>query len=183
MYSTSILINVSLSVQRMPLADTLCLPAAQRKQATALVVMMDEHVDSILVPISGCDLITCKNKCFSYFSHSSINRNDARVNCQTWGGDLASIASAGENAAVDSIRSSSADGFCWIGLNDFDTEGTFVWSDGSGSSYRNWAVGQPNNFNDEDCAFVLPIFWDDLPCSHTLPCYYCSILIGKSPAK
>ena len=143
--------------------------------------MINEHVYSILVPSSGCNLITSENKCFSYFNHSSINWNDARVNCQTWGGDLASIASADENAAVDSIRSSSAAGSCWIGLNDIETEGTFVWSDGSNSSYRNWNDGEPDDFNDEDCVHVLPIIWNDLPCSHTLSCYYCSILNGKSP--
>ena len=137
-------------------------------------------VYSILVPSSGCNLITSENKCFSYFNHSSINWNDARVNCQIWGGDLASIASADENAAVDSIRSSSIDGSCWIGLNDIETEGTFVWSDGSNSSYRNWAGSAPNNTGgNEDCAHVEPITWNDLTCNISLPCYYCSLLNGE----
>jgi hypothetical protein len=30
----------------------------------------------------------------------------------------------------------------WIGLNDFS--GTFAWSDGSTSTYRRWATGEPN---------------------------------------
>ena len=141
--------------------------------------MVNEHVYSILVPSSGCDLITSENKCFSYFNHSGINWNDARVNCRTWGGDLASIASAEENAAVVSIRSPSEAGSCWIGLNDIGTEGTFVWSDGSNSSYRNWVGGAPNNVGNEDCAHVGPITWNDLPCNNIHLCYYCSLSNGE----
>ena len=132
-----------------------------------------------LVPSRGCNLITSENKCFSYFSHPSINWYDARVYCQTWGGDLASIASAGENAAVDSIRSSSAVGSCWIGLNDIGTEGIFVWSDGSSSSYRNWDGGAPNNVGNEDCVHVGPNIWNDLPCNNIHLCYYCSLSNGE----
>ena len=148
------------------------------------IVMMNEHVYSILVPSSGCNLITSENKCFSYFTHTGINWYDARVECQIWGGDLASIASAGENAAVVSIRSSSDEGSCLIGLNDIETEGTFVWSDGSSSSYRNWDDDEPNDdLGNEDCTHVRPTNWNDLPCDHLLNCYYCSLLNGKSTTK
>ena len=138
-----------------------------------------------LVPSSGCNLITSDNKCVSYFTHTGINWNDARDECQTWGGDLASIASAGENAASNSIRSYSEAGDCWIGLNDMGTEGTFVWSDGSSSSYRNWDDDEPNDLGgNEDCTQVRPtIPWNDLRCSDTLHCYYCSLSNGKSTTK
>ena len=36
-------------------------------------------------------------------------------------------------------------GSCWIGANDLETEGTFVWSDGTELDYTNWYPGQPNN--------------------------------------
>ena len=35
--------------------------------------------------------------------------------------------------------------YCWIGYNDIDNEGTFVWDDGSTSTYTNWADGEPND--------------------------------------
>ena len=66
-----------------------------------------------------------------------------------------------------------------VGLNDIGTEGTFVWSDGSNSSYRNWISGEPNNAGDEDCAHSQPITWNDLPCSQPVACYYCSLLNGE----
>ena len=34
-------------------------------------------------------------------------------------------------------------GDCWIGLSDVSIEGTYVWIDGSESTYREWNSGQP----------------------------------------
>lgn len=38
----------------------------------------------------------------------------------------------------------------WIGLNDTDQEGTFVWTSGEAVTYTNWADGEPNNSIDHD---------------------------------
>ena len=38
----------------------------------------------------------------------------------------------------------------WIGYNDAETEGTFVWDNGETPGFENWAAGQP-----EDYVFVL----------------------------
>ncbi len=61
----------------------------------------------------------------------------------------------------------SVGGFGWMGLNDHETEGTFVWSDGDSSTYRNWADGEPNDENDEDCGLMqanLDYKWNDAKC-------------------
>ena len=65
---------------------------------------------------------------------------------------------------------------CWIGLNDIDNEGTFVWADGSGSTFRFWASGQPNDDQDnQDCVETYgDVSWNDLPCDYTVTCYFCS---------
>ena len=49
----------------------------------------------------------------------------------------------------------------WLGLNDIETEGTFVW-DHSGteasSSFNNWSGRQPDNGrNIEDCAHLVRV--------------------------
>ena len=36
--------------------------------------------------------------------------------------------------------------FFWIGLTDLFEEGNFVWFNGDKSTYRNWELGQPDNF-------------------------------------
>ena len=35
---------------------------------------------------------------------------------------------------------------CWIGLNDYDNEGTFVWTDGSARDYDHFSPGEPNDY-------------------------------------
>ena len=43
----------------------------------------------------------------------------------------------------------------WLGLTDVETEGIFLWEDGSSLSYKNWNVNEPNNCcGEEDCAQV-----------------------------
>lgn len=46
------------------------------------------------------------------------------------------------------------DKLIWIGLNDLETEGNWVWIDGVQSTSANtfWYRTEPNNIGDEDCA-------------------------------
>lgn len=74
---------------------------------------------------------------------------------QAWavahGGYLATIDSAEENAFIfDSLRDDVTDIGAYIGLNDLDSEGDFVWASGDPLIYENWAPGEPNNAGDED---------------------------------
>ncbi len=69
-------------------------------------------------------------------------RNFAR----TMGGDLATINDANEQAFVlASVMTTNEK--CFIGLSDAATEGTFVWSDGSNATYRNFAPSSGNSNN------------------------------------
>lgn len=98
-------------------------------------------------------------------------------------GDLVSIGNLRENRAVASLIDTSA----WIGANDEASEGTWVWSDGSGQfwqgtsggtsvrgQFSRWNTGEPNNAGgSEDYAEIIrgTGVWNDLSSTHTRTAY------------
>ena len=64
--------------------------------------------------------------------------------------------------------------------NDIDNEGTFVWDDGSTSTYTNWADGEPNDaIGNTNCVHTYHTGeWNDGYCPGTAGCFFCS-KIGK----
>jgi len=98
---------------------------------------------------------------------------DAEEQAKWWGGHLATINDAAENDFLDVHFGGSAP---WIGFSDQATEGTWAWhagdggswtgdqTGGSGTSYVNWAGGEPNNAGNEDFAQLRSDgLWNDLP--------------------
>jgi hypothetical protein len=94
---------------------------------------------------------------------------------QVLGGHLVGIGSSAENAWVwntfQSIGHGNEDqGNLWLGFNDAAVEGHWVWSDGEGVVYTNWAPFEPNNQNNEDYAQMVgagfpghaPMTWNDI---------------------
>ena len=127
-----------------------------------------------IVPTSGCQTISNCGTCYSYFSSTGINWEDARLQCATSGYDLATVTSVEENTLM--YNTAPANSRCWLGLNDIDNEGTFVWVDGSVSTYRRWNTGEPNdNYSFEDCVEISTnSSWNDFSCTNTQACYFCS---------
>ncbi|KAI6647376.1 hypothetical protein LOD99_12372 [Oopsacas minuta] len=130
------------------------------------------------VPSSGCGGISNEGTCFRYFQSSPINWVDSRQQCLSSGYDLATISSSEENALWLSLVTGTTD--CWIGLNDIDNEGTFVWVDGSDSTYRNFDTNEPNGGSSESCVHTRSSGrWNDHQCiGQTLACYFCSIKVN-----
>ena len=98
---------------------------------------------------------------------------DARGTCQGGGGDLYVIENEMENDWITYLIG-LGDSY-WIGLNDRDSEGSWVWSGGGSSGYRNWAGGQPDNWFDEDCTVInwgSSRQWNDEDCGSRKP-YLC----------
>ena len=65
----------------------------------------------------------------------------------------------------------------WIGLNDLQAEGKFVWSDATKLDYTHWNGGEPNNAGEEDCANITAGAggqWNDLGCGSPQP-YICRL--------
>ncbi len=59
----------------------------------------------------------------------------------------------------------------FIGLNDIATEGTFVWTDSTPTTYLNWSPGEPNNAGGEDAVemFSTSGRWNDVETLAVLP--------------
>ena len=91
--------------------------------------------------------------------------NEARADCLSKGGDLASFSSLEQYVRVVPFF-----GTHWIGYNDISVEGTWEWSDQDSSTWTNWKAGEPNNlFGVENCAFVDQNgFWYDMPCGEKM---------------
>ena len=94
--------------------------------------------------------------------------DSARYQCQCQGNyDLASITSDAENDFVNTLAGANE---VWIGLNDKQTQETYVWSDGTAfdtSVFNKWDSNQPSNTNgQQDCvAMRTDGKWDDLKCN------------------
>nr|XP_006813569.1 PREDICTED: macrophage mannose receptor 1-like [Saccoglossus kowalevskii] len=113
------------------------------------------------------------NKCYSFHGQSAsdvVDWDTARERCRNDGGDLATIHSKEQQAYITS-RLRDIDYAMWIGLNDVAWEGQFRWSDGSEVKFVNWAEGEPNGGDVEDCTELhfraYGGLWNDAACSST----------------
>eukprot|EP01083_Nonionella_stella_P177032 621080_1 len=94
--------------------------------------------------------------------------------CNTqYGTSLASIHSAADDNEISSLCATYAQNWCYIGLNDQNTEGSFVWSDGSNRDYTPSLFTNNGYWNGvyENCIILfdsgsMPWSWGDSSC-HT----------------
>ena len=95
---------------------------------------------------------------------------EAQSYCRQHHTDLASVRNAAENQKVDDVIPTGA---AWIGL----FRDSWKWSDGSFSSFRDWAPGQPDNYGGKEACVVANLGkdgkWWDGPCYQKRPfvCY------------
>ncbi|KAJ8355152.1 hypothetical protein AAFF_G00090560 [Aldrovandia affinis] len=109
------------------------------------------------------------SKCY-YFSTENKSWNDSRSDCLKQGADLVIIESKDDQ---DFISKHKRDYFYWIGLSDSETEGTFLWVDGTPLQEDKafWRRGQPNDHDgSQDCVVTVrgQSEWADGPCSSNL---------------
>jgi len=103
--------------------------------------------------------------CYKYVD-SKVSWFDARDACAADGAHLVTATSAN----YDIVSSSNA--CTWIGANDIDVEGSWVWIDGTPLIETHWDVGEPNNLHEEHCAHTLSChngyhldrWWNDDDC-------------------
>lgn len=74
--------------------------------------------------------------------------HDAKKDCESRGGHLATVASAEENKFI--YRKFAKDHVCWLGGTDEIEEGTWRWVTGEPFAYHNWFSNEPSNFSHEE---------------------------------
>jgi hypothetical protein len=107
--------------------------------------------------------------CYVFFATPMI-RDAARTVCQGLGptARLASIQSVSENTLIASLIGANN---AFLGGSDEQTEGVFVWDDGTPMQLTSWNTGEPNNglgMFEEDCVEMLGSsngLWNDVPCA------------------
>ncbi|XP_045157798.2 perlucin-like [Mercenaria mercenaria] len=103
------------------------------------------------------------------FSYDTYSWTDARVYCNNFGAELVEIETSSENVFVRETLESIGHSKYWIGLNDLDTEGVWVWtSTGIQASYLGWEPTQPNNGVISNCGAIWRMFdykWVDEWCT------------------
>ena len=75
-------------------------------------------------------------KHYRLIATSKRNWDDARNDCRSQGGDLASVTSKHENNFLKSLAIPNTR--AWIGGDSSDSGATWTWSDGTTFGYVNW---------------------------------------------
>ncbi|KAL6490387.1 hypothetical protein MHYP_G00007320 [Metynnis hypsauchen] len=101
-------------------------------------------------PKGGCapEWTSFQGKCYKFVEKGSEKSwHDARQYCISQGGNLVSIQNEAEQAFLTTMMASAFDDM-WIGLNDVNWEMRFLWTDGKGVMFTNWAKGHPVSIPD-----------------------------------
>ena len=105
-----------------------------------------------------------------YICMVAVDWQQARMACAAAGNGLAVIETVEQNQlALALIGESPAPPSAWIGLNDIDTEGRYLWHDMNPVQYRSWREGMPDNSGEEDCVELQAGGWNDLSCDAPRP--------------
>ena len=117
-------------------------------------------------------------KCYHFVLYKQEQYLEAGQDCQRDGGTLALPKSESLNAWLESQLTQfyySSDP-AWIGLDDLDDETTFVWADGTGTAWVNFAEGNGPGSSwftrgVEDCVAIDPLDsgkWHDFQCDSNI---------------
>ncbi|XP_035693304.1 uncharacterized protein LOC118427567 isoform X2 [Branchiostoma floridae] len=126
--------------------------------------------NSIYRTVTG--YIKHKNELYKVYPEAKTHAA-ARNVCAADGGHLADVREeAVHDFLVRAIRAVNPGRDYWIGLNDQEVEGSWVWSDGGrlgDGDFANWAAGEPNNGygGGQNCGQLWAyrdFFWDDESC-------------------
>ncbi|XP_072033328.1 C-type lectin domain family 17, member A-like [Amphiura filiformis] len=143
---------------------------------------------AVIVCLIGTVVGTCcmdywtayNGKCYRYYDLLK-SWYDAEYYCINMGAHLVGINDRAENDFVNFLTSGPQNDNqpghpVWIGFNDIYEEGEWSHIDESFYGFHNWAHGEPNDQNDEDCAetnyFQQRGVWNDENC-YVRRCFVC----------
>jgi len=110
---------------------------------TTCMVNSGVNCDEVSNNISNFDFLGEFQGSKYYISEQdNFTWHEANTLTQNSGGYLVTICSADEN---EFIRSRLYTDDAWIGYNDEQHEGQFVWRNGELCGFTNWSTGEPNN--------------------------------------
>ncbi|CAL1580355.1 unnamed protein product [Knipowitschia caucasica] len=114
-------------------------------------------------PIGGCPLkwMQFNNKCYSIINNRKASWEEARKQCITMGGNLASIPSRFVQVFLTTRMAEATSTDLWIGLNSIKHE-EYFWTDGKARKYTNWGYAKTKRrqgsfyqrWNEEDCVVL-----------------------------
>ncbi|XP_026232653.1 CD209 antigen-like protein E [Anabas testudineus] len=149
----------------------------ERDQLKASLIQMTEErnrLQNLSKQKKTCPAGWTMFNCVCYFlSSKSGSWQTGREDCRQRGADLVVI----DSAEVQKFLSGFTRNPTWIGLSDFENEGTWKWIDGTPLTLTYWASSQPDNgggdpkYGEEDCAQIRTYtndLWNDLSCSSHL---------------
>jgi hypothetical protein len=136
----------------------------------------DGEIDEGACP---CPLEITDTRAWQICETPLISWEAAQDACTADGFTLPVLRSEADQDELYSLLAPLADVF-WLGFNDLELEGDWVWVDGTAADYTNWRTGEPNNgfFQElqhdfENCAEIEPLgTWDDQDCTDLQP-YAC----------
>ncbi|MCA9656643.1 MAG: hypothetical protein H6712_05420 [Myxococcales bacterium] len=102
-----------------------------------------------------------------YYCPAAPSWDEARAACMLFAADLVKL---DDQAEQDFLLAEPlpAVPVLYLGLNDLEVEGSFVWTDGSAPAFTAWGAGEPNDaLEGEDCAqLAVPAgTWNDIACA------------------
>lgn len=100
--------------------------------------------------------------CYMYFKSSYSTIESAQTKCHSINSHMVSVGYSSENTEIDSRV-----GNIWLAQDqDHDNDYTdSYWDGGEQIAYTNWASGEPNNADSEQCAEMYSDgVWNDMPC-------------------
>ncbi|KAK7944579.1 hypothetical protein WMY93_000307 [Mugilogobius chulae] len=114
-------------------------------------------------PVGGCPTAwqQFNSKCYTIINNRKMTWEDARKQCITMGGNLASIPARNVQAFLTTRMAEATSTDLWIGLNSINQD-EFYWTDGKSRRYTNWGYAKnkrrPGSFyqrwNEEDCVIM-----------------------------